>query len=240
MPGRIAACTGHYYAEGPPDSPQTTVERLRPDPRLDENVELMTTAAAQANMVYRMTEGNSCYRGGKPGLSNAFCSALWAAEFMLTLAGYGTAGVNLHGGGSKQLRLALGGHLPGEQLSPDGATAAALGGFYTPIAGSRESGFAARPVYYGMKLAGLFAGGRMRPVTLDSPPAQAMAWAAEMPDGGTRVIVLNKDPTRDEYLYRFQVRRQALAVTGSGAYRDCGRQPCWSRHRIRTGLGTPT
>jgi hypothetical protein len=198
LPGRIVTCTGHYYAEGPPDSPQTTVERLlAPNPRLDENVELMTTAAAQANMVYRMTEGNSCYRGGKPGLSNAFCSALWSAEFMLTLAGYGTAGVNLHGGGSKQLRLALGDHLPGEQLTPDGATAAAQGGFYTPIAGSRESGFSARPVYYGMKLAGLFAGGRMRPVTLDSPPMQAMAWAAEMPDGQTRVIVLNKDPQQE-------------------------------------------
>jgi hypothetical protein len=37
----------------------------------------------------------------------------------------------------------------------------------------------------------------MRPVTLDYPPTQAMAWAAEMPDGGTRVIVLNKDPQQE-------------------------------------------
>ena len=47
-------------------------------------------------------------------MSNAFCSALWAADYMLKLASYGCVGVNLHGGGSKQIRDSLGGHLPGE------------------------------------------------------------------------------------------------------------------------------
>jgi hypothetical protein len=140
-----------------------------------------------------MTEGNSCYRGGKPGLSNAFCSALWAADFLLSLASYGCAGVNLHGGGAKQIRMSLGGHLPGEQLAPGAAAVAAEGSFYTPIAGSREKGFGARPVFYGMKLAGLLAGGKMRPVQFDVPAANASAWAAEMPGGGTRLILLNKD-----------------------------------------------
>lgn len=147
-----------------------------------------------------MTEGNTCYRGGKPGLSNAFCSALWAAEFMLKLASYGTAGVNLHGGGSKQIGLALGGHLPGEGLTPDARLVATQGSFYTPIAGSRESGFVARPVFYGMKVAGLLAGGRMRPVTFDPPLTQSTAWAAEMNDGSTRIIVLNKDPQQQIHL----------------------------------------
>ena len=195
FPGRIVACTGHYYAEGPPDSPQTTVARLLgPDPKLDENLARSTQAAAHANLQYRMTEGNSCYRGGMPGMSNAFCAALWAAEFMLKLASYGAAGVNLHGGGTKQIRLSLGGHLPGEGLTPEGKAAAAQGSFYTPIAGSRESGFIARPVFYGMKVAGLLAGGRMRSISFDPPLMQSTAWAAEMTDGSTRVIVLNKDP----------------------------------------------
>jgi hypothetical protein len=195
LPGRIVACTGHYYAEGPPDSPTTTVGRLlAPDPHLDRNLALITRVAHQTGLAYRMTERNSCYRGGKPGLSDAFCSALWAAEFMLKLASYGTAGVNLHGGGAKQIRASLGGHLPGERASPEAASAAAQGSFYTPIAGSRASGFTARPVLYGMKVAGLLGGGRMRPVTVDAPPAQASAWAAEMPSGETRIVVLNKDP----------------------------------------------
>ncbi|MGB7190727.1 MAG: glycosyl hydrolase family 79 C-terminal domain-containing protein [Acidobacteriaceae bacterium] len=198
LPGRIVACTGHYYAEGPPDSPHTTVERLlAPDLRFEDALDRMTAAAAQANIVYRMTEGNSCYRGGKPGLSNAFCSALWAAEFLLELASQGTAGVNLHGGGSKQIRMALGGHLPGEHMSANAAAAAVQGSFYTPIAGSREAGFTARPIFYGMKAAGVLAGGRMLPVHLEVSPVAATAWAAGMPDGSMRVIVLNKDPKQE-------------------------------------------
>jgi hypothetical protein len=67
------------------------------------------------------------------------------------------------------------------------------GSFYTPIAGSREHGFKARPVFYGMKLAGTLVGGRMRPALFDAPAANASAWAADMPDGGVRVVVINKD-----------------------------------------------
>jgi hypothetical protein len=209
FPGRIVACSGHYYAEGPPDSPQTTVARLMgPDPKLDESLARSTQAAAHANLEYRMTEGNTCYRGGKPGMSNAFCSALWALEFMLKQASYGTAGVNLHGGGSKQIRLSLGGHLPGEGLTPEGAAAAEQGSFYTPIAGSRESGFVARPVFYGMKVAGLLAGGKMRSISFDPPLMQSTAWAAEMTDGSTRVIVLNKNP---QQLMNIEIRSPRAA-----------------------------
>lgn len=197
LPGRIVAYTSHYYAEGPPDSPNTTVERLLvPDPRVDRDMPLLVAAARESNIVYRMTEGNSCYRGGKPGVSNAFCSALWAADYLLKLASYGSAGVNLHGGGAKNIRMALGGHLPGEQLAPGAAAVAAEGSFYTPIAGSRENGFKTRPVFYGMKLAGLLAGGRMRRVNFDQPLADASAWAAEMPEGGARIVLLNKSAQR--------------------------------------------
>jgi len=194
LPDRIVACTSHYYVMGPPDSPRSTMERLlAPDPRVDRDVPRMISAARETHLAYRMTEGNSCYRGGKPGVSNAFCSALWAADYLLKLAGFGCAGVNLHGGGAGVIRGALGGHLPGEQLSPEAVTVAAEGSFYTPIAGSREKGFSARPVFYGMKLAGVLAGGRMRPALFDASPANAGAWAADMPDGSTRVVLLNKD-----------------------------------------------
>ena len=198
FPERIVACTGHYYAQGPPDNPAVTVARLlAPDPRIDRDLTRIVEAAGSAGIHYRMTEGNSCYRGGKPGMSNAFCSALWAADYMLKLASYGCVGVNLHGGGSKQIRDALGGHLPGESLDPTAATVAREGSFYTPIAGSRESGFRARPVFYGMMLAGQLAGGRMRAVTLDAAPAGATAYAADMENSGTRIVVLNKDASSD-------------------------------------------
>ena len=194
LTGKIVAATSHYYAEGPPDSPDTTVARLlAPDPKIDRDVPRIIAAANQSHILYRMTEGNSCYRGGKPGLSNAFCSALWAADYLLKLASYGAAGVNLHGGGAKQIRMSLGGHLPGEQLAPGAAAIAAEGSFYTPIAGSREKGFIARPIFYGVKLAGVLAGGRMRSLKLDQSPSDATAWAAEMPGGGMRFVLLNKN-----------------------------------------------
>jgi hypothetical protein len=46
-----------------------------------------------------MTEGNSCYHGGQPGVSDAFASAPWAADYSLRVAQAGYGGVNLHGGG---------------------------------------------------------------------------------------------------------------------------------------------
>jgi hypothetical protein len=194
LPGRIVACTGHYYPMGPPDNPRVTAWRLlAPDPRMDQEVPRIIRAAKENHLLYRMTEGNSCYRGGKPGVSNAFCSALWAADYLLKLASFGCAGVNLHGGGASVIRGALGGHLPGARLSPEAAAIAAQGSFYTPIAGSREMGFSARPVFYGMKLAGVLAGGRMRPAFFNESPANADAYAAEMPDGSTRLVLLNKD-----------------------------------------------
>lgn len=197
LPGRIVALTGHYYVMGPPDNPGVTARRLlAPDRNLDREVPRIVSAAKEHNLVYRMTEGNSCYRGGKPGVSNAFCSALWAADYLLKLASFGCAGVNLHGGGASVIRLSLGGHLPGENLTPDGPAIAAEGSFYTPIAGSREKGFYARPIFYGMRLAGVLAGGRMRPALFDQPPANADAWAADMPDGSTRLVLINKDDSQ--------------------------------------------
>ena len=54
----------------------------------------------------------------------------------------------------------------------------------------------------------------MRPVTFDPSPANASAWAAEMPDGQTRLVLINKDArqklqisvpsTRDAKLWRLE------------------------------------
>jgi hypothetical protein len=202
LPGHIVAATSHYYAEGPPDNPNVNIAHLlRPDPRIRRNMARIMAAARAAHLPYRMTEGNSCYRGGKPGMSNAFASALWAADYMLTLASYGCSGVNLHGGSTSAIRRALGGHLPGLQVSPNAAAEAASGSFYTPIAGDRKTGFTARPDFYGMKLANLLAGGRMRPVHLSVPGNRATAYAADFPHRQTRpphtrLVLINKDATQ--------------------------------------------
>jgi len=116
----------HYYAEGPPTDPSMTIERLLgPNPKLQAEFEGMKETMHESGLPFRLAETNSCYQGGKPDVSDTFASALWSANLMFQLASEGGMGINYHGGGY---------------------------GWYTPIAGTREDGFLARPIYYGMLL----------------------------------------------------------------------------------------
>ncbi len=74
----IKLLTSHYYAEGPPTSPAADIDHLlKPHPSLTEHMEHLVAVGKAAHIPYRMSEGNSCYHGGKPGVSDAFASALW-------------------------------------------------------------------------------------------------------------------------------------------------------------------
>jgi hypothetical protein len=116
----------HYYAEGPPTDPTMTIERLLgPDTKLQAELRGMQETTHESGLPFRLAETNSCYQGGKSGVSDTFASALWGATLMYRLAAEGGIGINFHGGGY---------------------------GWYTPIAGTREHGFLARPIYYGMLL----------------------------------------------------------------------------------------
>ncbi|MGH9600325.1 MAG: hypothetical protein ACRD27_10710, partial [Terracidiphilus sp.] len=96
----IKLLTSHYYAEGPPSNPKSDISHLlQPHPGLVKNMQHLVSIGQSAGVPYRMTEGNSCYHGGKPGVSNTFASALWGADFMFLLAELGVTGVNFHGGG---------------------------------------------------------------------------------------------------------------------------------------------
>jgi hypothetical protein len=122
----IAFLSHHYYAEGPPTDPSMTIERLlNPNPKLAAEFETMAQAKADFGLPFRLAETNSCYQGGKRGVSDTFASALWGADLMYQLATAGGVGINLHGGGY---------------------------GWYTPIAGTVTDGFTVRPIFYGMLL----------------------------------------------------------------------------------------
>jgi hypothetical protein len=191
---RLVAASGHYYAEGPPDDPRVTTERLlRTNPEISASARMIADLAARNGLVYRLTEGNSCYRGGKPGMSDALASALWGGDYMLSLAEAGCAGVNLHGGSRSVLRAALGNHMPGELVAKPGSDS--RGGFYTPIAGEVGQGFSARPLFYGMLLANQFAGTETRGVVLSTGGINATAYAGRGRDDW-RVAVFNKDSSR--------------------------------------------
>jgi hypothetical protein len=140
--GNAVMLTSHFYAMGPASDPAMTAERLlqKINPELERQIAFVHAAiAAAGGTPYRMDEGNSCFGGGRDGVSNAYASALWVADYMLHVACAGFIGVNLHGGGT---------------------------GFYAPIESSEKEPAAPRPMYYGMQFAQQFAGFKVAPCTL--------------------------------------------------------------------------
>jgi len=194
--GRLVGLSAHYYAEGPPDSPIADIGHLlAPDPRVTASLAMIMPVARAAGLGFRMTEVNSCYRGGKPGVSNALAAALWGGDYMLRHAAAGASGINFHGGPGAQIAASNGDKIPGVQTEADRATAR-LGTFYSPFAGDLTVGFSARPLFYGMMLAQQFAGLPMIGCTLDCGDVNATAYAAQTGDGWL-VAVFNKDEGPD-------------------------------------------
>jgi len=170
----LVALTDHYYAEGPPASPQATIENLLHDTQVDDSIAVMSEVGAAARLPYRMTEVNSCYQGGKPGVSDTLGSALWAANLTLRLAARGFAGVNFHGGSARQIKASLGGTLPGDAVAKTGAADS----YYTPIAGTAATGYRARPIFAGMMLADRMAGTTLVASRFPAPQTDLLAYAA--------------------------------------------------------------
>jgi hypothetical protein len=153
----------------------------------------------------RMTEGNTCYRGGKPGVSDVFAAALWAADYSLLLASNNYSGINLHGGTGMSVANSVGGVLPGDVMLKDkGETPEQIAShphpFYTPVA-TFGAEYLLEPVAYGLKFAGTLSGGRFiggdLSAKLQAAGVNARAYAASLPSGETAVIILNKDAEND-------------------------------------------
>ena len=169
----VILLTGHYYAMGPACSPDATLDQLfDPDPRLAtihlHNLPAIADAVKTANLPFRMSEGNSCWDGGKPGVSDTLASALRCAATMLRFAQMGWCGVNLHGGGN---------------------------GFYTPIAGAPSTGFTRRPEYFGIQFAQRFAGSTFQPALLRGAPPGVSAYALAFHKRQRPVAVFNMQET---------------------------------------------
>jgi hypothetical protein len=191
----VAALTHHYYFTGPPSNPKANIPNLlQPDPKVTHNAAIAHDAAAKLGTRYRMTEGNTCYRGGKPGFSDVFAAALWSADYALLLASLGYAGINLHGGSARQVANSLGGTLPGDLLIKNPGEVHPRP-FYTPIA-DIDGRYVPEPTFYGLRFAGHLAGGAVVPVSLSSGAVNATAYAARLPTGQIVVAVINKDQTQ--------------------------------------------
>jgi len=157
--------TKHHYAMGPAGDPKMDAHHpLGPDPDVAKQIASAHRAKPSAGVGFRTAECNSCFHGGQPGVSNAYASALWGGDYMLTLAQGGHAGVNLHGGGD---------------------------GIYSPITGDADRGFVQQPLFFGMKFAQTFAGATLLESKLNAG-ANLTAYAAAHNDH-LLIALINKD-----------------------------------------------
>ena len=118
-PPRVATMTHHYYFGGPATNPEVNIPNLLQPAtmaKVQGTANVATAAAAKLGARVRMTEGNTCFRGGKPGVSDVFAAALWSADYSLLLASNNYSGINLHGGTGKSVANSVGGFLPGDVL----------------------------------------------------------------------------------------------------------------------------
>jgi hypothetical protein len=162
--------TRHYYRANGQSATSTMNLLLTPDPDLPAELAAMQTAASgsQISSGYRLSEANSFYNGGAPGISDGFGTSLWAINFLFTNAWAGSSGVNFHGGGDG----------PG----------------YTPIADNGSAAVEARPEYYGLYLFSQAATGNLITTTL--APASTSLYAYAVTDGsGTSIVLVNTSAT---------------------------------------------
>jgi hypothetical protein len=207
-PPHVTMLSHHYYFGGPATNPEVNIPNLlKPATmaRVQKTADTATAAADKMGVRVRMTEGNTCYRGGKPGVSDVFAAALWSADYSLLLASNNYSGVNLHGGTGKSVANSVGGFLPGDVLLKDaGATPEQIAShphpFYSPIATFGER-YTMEPVAYGLTFAGALCGATFVKSDLtgqiQATGVNTTAYAAKLPDGAMAVVILNKDAERD-------------------------------------------
>jgi hypothetical protein len=166
--------THHYYAEGPPDNPASTVENLlKGNPFLSGLLGRLESASRAARLPYRICETNSCFGGGKPGVSDTMAAALWGLDFMFTLAQFDAAGVNMETGVNHLGFLS----------------------YYTPIS-TKE----VRPLYYGMLAFSLASRGDRIQVALDAGGLNITTYAVRTDGGDIWLTIINKEASRDAHV----------------------------------------
>ncbi len=168
---QIKLLTHHYYAEGPPQSPASTIENLlEQTSKLSNILQQLSGVSAATGIPYRICETNSCFGGGKPGVSDTFASALWGLDYLHMLADSHAAGVNIETG-VNQLGFVSS---------------------YSPIVQDGQGRWGVRPLYYGL-LAFVQGGmGERLHTAVEGNGVNLTAYAARL-QKGSAVTLVNKD-----------------------------------------------
>jgi hypothetical protein len=176
---RVRVVTLHRYplqnCSVGPDSPNyPTINHLLSQTAslgLANSLAPYVTIAHAHNLPLRSDEMNTVSCGYSHGVSNAFGSALWSLDALFQMAAVGVDGVNIHSYSGA-----------GDQL------------FSFTRAHMHWRGTVA-PEYYGLLMFAQAAprGARLLPVT--GATSTMRAWATGSPKGGTRVLLINDEPT---------------------------------------------
>ena len=168
--------THHYYALGPPSNPSTTITNLLGgSERFDRKLARLEAISTAAHLPYRLCELNSCFGGGKAGVSDTFASALWVLDLMFNMAMRKCAGINVETGLNQLGKISV----------------------YSPIYPQDDGGFVARPIYYGMLAFKLAARGKLIRTNVNDRDLKLTAYATRINDNRVCVTVINKDLSSD-------------------------------------------
>jgi hypothetical protein len=172
MPEGLVLLTHHYYADGPAGAPHVSLAKLlHSNGQIAALLERLSRFSRTYRLPYRITETNSVYNGGQPGVSDTLGAALWGLEIMFQVAAAGGAGINFHAG---------------------------IHAAYTPIARSGGGRYRAAPLYYGMFMFAQAARGALVPAYLTPDTSDLKAFAVRAPDGTLCVCLMNKNLARSE------------------------------------------
>ena len=168
--------THHRYAEGPPTSPASTIERLlAPSEGLTRMLAQCEATSRGAGVPYRICETNSCFGGGKPGVSDTLAAALWGLDYLFTMAAANCAGANLETG-----------------INQLGFVSS-----YSPIADDEAQRPVAKPLYYAMLAFAKAGRGTRISAQYDANGMNVTAYAVKEAAGRVFVTMINKEAQAD-------------------------------------------
>jgi len=181
----IDIVTHHYYRAQAGTGTATLANLVNTDPVVTSGSQSLASSVASNHIAggYRYGETNTYSSHGEAGISDAFVSALWGVNFLLSTAQLGSVGTNFHGGGQ---------NMDGNTC-PNGVSSCDRPFRYSPLIEVDSRVTAAAPLYYGLLLVSRIGAGNMLPTKVTSTSTKLKAYTVTPEDGSTAIVLVNSE-----------------------------------------------